>query len=131
MPSQDQEIAPSTSPTLSRRPSDQRDLCACRSDDLDYDSLLRAGVEVGYSIGRALLYGTGGYTRLELTNTGGSGDSYDSGGYFFGVGADYLITDRISIGREILQHKFSDFDGAFENVELDILTIGLNAAYRF
>lgn len=102
-----------------------------RSDELDYDSLLRAGVEVGYSIGRALLYGTGGYTRLELTNTGGSGDSYDSGGYFLGVGADYLITDRISIGREILQHKFSDFDGAFENVELDILTIGLNAAYRF
>lgn len=73
----------------------------------------------------------GRYAHLALTNTGGSGASFESGGYFYGGGADYLITDRISIGGEILQHNFADFDGVFENVEMDILTVGINAAYNF
>ncbi len=89
--------------------------------DIDYDPLIRAGVEVGYDAGSALVYATVGYAHL------GTGDG--SAGYYYGVGSDFVLSDTITVGAEMLQHTFDGSGGVPS--ELDLLTLGLNVAYRF
>lgn len=96
--------------------------------DIDYDRIFRAGVEGGWDAGRALIYGTVGFASLEAS---AGGDSDSSNGYFFGAGIDYLVTDQITVGAELLQHRFEDFDGDFSGAEADVTTFGINAAFRF
>ena len=94
---------------------------------LDIDSLVRFGLEAGYDAGRALIYGTVGYTMMEASVGPQSGDG---DGIFYGLGVDYLVSDRVTLGAEILRHDFSDFNGAPGN-DLDFTTIGINVAFRF
>ncbi len=90
------------------------------------DSVHRLGLEVGYDAGPALIYGTAGLAMASAT-IGGS--DFQDNGYFYGVGVDYLLTDNVVIGAEVLQHEFDDFD----NLGLDVsaTTFGINAAFRF
>jgi outer membrane immunogenic protein len=50
-------------------------------------------------------------------------------GIFYGVGFDYAVTDRMTVGAELLQHEFDNFDGT--GLDVDALTFGVNAALRF
>ena len=93
----------------------------------DIDGLLRIGVEVGYDLGAALIYATVGYTHMDLSIGGASAHDH---GIYYGVGADYMISDTVSLGIEILRHDFNDFTG-FPGNDIDITTVGLNLAYRF
>jgi opacity protein-like surface antigen len=96
--------------------------------DADYDRLFRAGIEAGWDVGRALVYGTIGVADIEIATAGSSGSS----GYFYGVGVDFAVTDSIMVGLEILQHEFSDFDGiAPVGSEAELTTVGVNFALRF
>jgi opacity protein-like surface antigen len=79
--------------------------------------------EVGYDLGRALVYGTVGVADVTL----GTGNDLAT---VYGIGVDYMINDNITVGAEVLQHTASDFDGV-PGVDADILTVGINAAYRF
>ena len=90
------------------------------------DSVIRLGGEVGFDAGRALIYGTAGYARATATLTG---VERSDDGYFFGAGVDYLVTDQISVGVEVLQHQFDDFDGT--TLDVEATTFGINAAFRF
>ena len=94
--------------------------------DMDYDSLLRIGAELGYDAGSFMPYATVGYVDLDFTlPTRAFADS----GHFYGIGVDYRVTDRVIIGGEILQHEFSDFD--VPNNDISVLVISLNVAYTF
>ncbi|WP_224814649.1 outer membrane protein [Hasllibacter sp. MH4015] len=90
------------------------------------DSVHRLGLEAGYDAGPALLYGTVGVAQA--TATVGAAELQDTG-YFFGAGVDYLVTDQIIVGAEVLQHEFDDLDGS--GLDVSATTFGINAAFRF
>ena len=94
----------------------------------DFDRLVRVGVEAGFDAGRALVYATAGYAMIDL---GFAAGSTDSSGHFYGVGLDFLATDRVVVGAELLHHRFDDFSGGFVGSDLEVLTVGLNVGFRF
>ena len=90
------------------------------------DSVHRLGAEVGYDAGPALVYGTAGIAQASATI--GGADQQDNG-YFYGAGVDYLVTDQIVLGAEVLQHEFEDFDTS--GLDISATTFGISAAFRF
>jgi outer membrane immunogenic protein len=95
---------------------------------VDFDRLTRLGAEFGYDMGRALVYGTAGIADIKISIPTGS---LKSSGYFYGAGMDFLATDRVSVGLEVLRHQFDDFGGAAVGSELNVTTVGLNAMWNF
>ncbi len=92
---------------------------------LDVDSLMRLGIEVGYDAGPALVYATLGYTAVDLSLAGV--DAGDGDGVYYGLGLDYMVSERVSLGVELLRHDFNNINGQ----GWDFNTVGLNIAYRF
>jgi outer membrane immunogenic protein len=95
-------------------------------DDLDSD-VLRAGVQLGYDAGRILPYITAGYANADLSADGGFDESFD--GSYAGVGVDFAVTDRFTVGGQYLVHDFSD-DTVFGS-DFQVDSLGLRAAYNF
>lgn len=93
--------------------------------DPTVDAILRAGIEVGYDAGPYLLYGTLGSARLDATSI--FGDSADETGTFFGVGADYLMSDKVILGAELIRTDVDDFAGA----DFSVTNLAVSARYRF
>lgn len=91
-----------------------------------FDRVTRLGVEAGFDAGRALFYGTAGAANASIDV---DGDESSSNGYFYGIGMDYAVTEQITVGAELLQHEFDDFDDS--GVDVDATTFGVNAAFRF
>lgn len=94
---------------------------------IDVDGLLRLGVELGYDAGPALIYGTFGYA---WTDVSAGPVSIDFDGSFYGIGIDYAVSERVTLGAELLRHRFDDINGLAGN-DLDLASFGLNVAYRF
>lgn len=92
----------------------------------EIDSIARLKLQAGTELGRALVYGTLGAAYAEASVAGS--DLSDTG-YFGGIGMDYAISDRLSVGGELLQHKFDDFDDS--GVDLDATTIKARVALQF
>lgn len=90
------------------------------------DAVHRLGAEVGYDAGPALLYGTAGITQASATL--GGADLQDNG-YFYGAGVDYMVSDQIILGAEVLQHEFDNFDNS--GLDISATTFGISAAFRF
>lgn len=86
------------------------------------DSVMRLKLRGGYDLGRTLLYATAGAAKLE-TSIG------DDTGEFFGVGVAYQVTDRFTVGGELLEHRFDDIGGS--GVDADATTFNLRASLRF
>ncbi len=103
------------------------DLSPTVGPGLDVDGLLRLGVEAGYDAGPALIYGTLGYARADIS-AGGANIDFD--GTFYGIGIDYAVSERVTIGAELLRHQFDDINGIAGN-DLDMTSFGINVAYRF
>jgi len=89
----------------------------------DLDSVLRAGLRGGVDLGNSWAYATAGYALAETSTLG------DSDGYFAGVGYEYLVTDTVSLGGEVLYHRFSDFDTVPD--EAEATTAALSVNFRF
>lgn len=85
------------------------------------DDIITAKAKVGYDMGKFLPYATLGAAQLTL-------DGADDIGYTYGVGVDYALTNAWTIGAEIAQYEFEEFnDGA----DLSATTAGLRAAFNF
>lgn len=95
-------------------------------NDVDVDDVLRAGVTAGYDVGRILPYVTAGYAGATFSEEIAGDDRFDGG--YYGLGAAYQFTDRISVSAEVLQHRL-DIDTL--DVDADVTTFGVKAAYRF
>jgi len=101
--------------------------------DLDLDgaasvsSVLRLAGRAGANVGGGYLYGTAGLARA--TTDDGAASAGDSNGTFFGAGFETFVADGTTIGFEILQHNFDDFD--IETLEADVTTVGANVNFRF
>lgn len=92
---------------------------------LDVDSVARVKFRAGYDAGNWLPYITAGAAQL---TTSGAVDDSDTGA-FYGLGADYRVTDRIVVGGEVLQHQFNDYAGS--GIDVDATTIGARMSFQF
>ena len=79
---------------------------------MGYDWLASARGRVGLAFDRFMIYGTGGAAFTEF-DTDGLGTSDDiQVGWVAGGGAEFLLTDNVTLGAEYLHYEFDD---TFEN----------------
>ncbi|MFN3280697.1 MAG: outer membrane protein [Tabrizicola sp.] len=100
------------------------DLGAVAGDKLD--DVLALKLSAGYEIGNSLVYGTVG--AAQATASVGGVDLKDTG-YLYGVGFDYAVNDRWTVGGELLEHKFDNYDGT--GVDLGATTLKAKVGLRF
>lgn len=90
------------------------------------DSVARLKFKAGADLGQTFLYGTLGAAYAEAT-VGGA--NLSDSGYFGGIGMDYAVNDRWTVGSELLLHRFDNFDGT--GIDVDATTATIRASYRF
>jgi len=98
---------------------------AVATPDPTLDLLLRAGIEVGYDLGPVLVHGGIGQTFAIMTNPANRRQT--EFGAYFGIGADYMLTDDIMIGADITRTNLDNFAGS----DVSVTSFGIGAAYRF
>ena len=102
------------------------------SDELGTRTELRA--RVGYAMGDALVYGFLGYGTSDLTFVN-TGTGYDVAGGTYGLGVDYMVTDRMFAGFEVsnLELTGTPTVGTGHVVEYthDITVISLRIGWKF
>lgn len=97
------------------------------------ESLLDLRGRVGYAVGRALVYGTVGFSRAKFDVNGGA-DRFTANGVSYGLGVDYAVTERLSIGLDYLRR---DLDGTNDNpintfdADTTVSTVALRATFSF
>jgi predicted porin len=87
------------------------------------DSITRLKFKGGYDMGNTLLYATAGAAQAD-TSFG------DETGPFIGVGMNYMVTERYTVGAELLHHTFDDVGGAGGD-DLDATTFTVRGGIRF
>ncbi|MFA5581537.1 MAG: porin family protein [Paracoccaceae bacterium] len=92
-------------------------------DDADTTDVLRLRGIAGYDLGRVLPYATLGLAKVTTP------DDLSDTGIVYGIGVDYLVTERISLGLEYTRMNISEFEGESFDVETD--TVRIRASYRF
>lgn len=103
---------------------DKTDIDVGGGDNLN--SIARLKLRAGADLGRTFVYATGGAARAEA-DIGGA--SRSDNGWFAGVGAEYAINDRWTVGGEVLSNQFDNFDSL--GVDADATTASLNVGFRF
>lgn len=88
------------------------------SDDFDYLASIRG--RLGYSMGRTLIYGTGG-----VAFAGFSDDLFDDDatGWVAGGGVETKIRDNLSLGLEALYYDFDDVSVGGVDDSVDALSV--------
>ena len=90
------------------------------------DDIARLKLRAGADLGRTLVYATAGAARA-------SGDlggvSIHDTGWFGGIGADYALSDRWTVGGELLTNRFNNFGGS--GADIDATTASMNLGFRF
>ncbi|NKX46371.1 porin family protein [Roseicyclus persicicus] len=81
---------------------------------------------VGYAVGPALIYGVLGYGHSEYED-GAPEDLFHINAPIYGLGVDYMVSDRFVVGLEVLRRDL-DADSRFT---ADLTTVTLRAALRF
>lgn len=100
------------------------DLGATAGDEIDSIAALK--LMAGREIGNSLVYGTVGAAHAKAS-VGGTDLSDD--GLVYGLGFDYAVNDRWTVGGEVLQHKFDDFDAS--GTDFDATTIKAKVGLKF
>lgn len=79
---------------------------------------------VGYDAGQFLPYAVAGFASVDTEALD------DDNGYFFGLGADFAVTDNVLVGAEYLRHEFDDeLDPGNGDITAD--TLSLRVSYKF
>ncbi|GLP85603.1 outer membrane protein [Tritonibacter mobilis] len=100
------------------------DISGDNGGDGDLTSLrARAGMDLG----RFMPYVTAGVSHLSLAS---GGADISENGFTYGVGAEYLVSERFSVGLEYTKSDFSDAGGV-AGADLDTDKVQLRASYRF
>jgi opacity protein-like surface antigen len=90
------------------------------------DDVTRLKLSGGAEFGDSLIYATTG-AAYGSASVGPA--SLSDNGWFYGAGMTYAISDQWTIGGELLQHNFNDFDGS--GVDIDALTATARIGFRF
>jgi opacity protein-like surface antigen len=106
------------------------------TDALDVGSVRRAKLQLGFDAGNILPYVTAGIAQVHLNSDDSTledavGDTAE--GNFVGLGASYMVSDRLMVGVEALRHNFDEFDSgsALEGGDIDVNTVSLRGSFRF
>ena len=91
-------------------------------DAANVDSVTRLKLRGGYDLGRTLVYATAGIAEAR-TSIG------DETGEFIGLGVAYQVTDRFTVGGEVLEHRFDDINDS--GIDADATTFNLRGSFRF
>jgi hypothetical protein len=91
---------------------------------VEVDSTMRLKARIGTELGGGLVYGTAGVVWATSPDIG------DDNGYLFGVGYDFPVAENITIGGEILQHQFEDYND-LSGVDIGVTTVKARVAFNF
>lgn len=97
-----------------------------RGGDDQLNSELSAQVSLGADLGQTLVYVAGGVARGNASVDGDT--SYDNG-YFAGVGVDYLLNDKFTVGGEFKSSTYNDFGNS--GINLKDNSVGMKVGMRF
>lgn len=89
----------------------------------EIDSTARLKGRIGADVGGGLLYGTAGIVWATSPELG------DDNGYFFGAGYDMLLANNVTVGAEVLQHQFDDYNDG--GLDVDVTTLKLRVGFTF
>jgi hypothetical protein len=97
---------------------------------IEVDTLAHLKLRAGTNVGPAFVYGTAGIAYVEMTIVPIAPplDVSDTAP-FFGIGADMMVTESISIGGEFLAHSFEDIDDT--DVDVEFNTAMLRLSFHF
>ncbi len=90
------------------------------------DNLTTLQITAGREIGNSLVYGALGAAHANATLAGAD---HSDNGWLYGLGVDYAISDRWTVGGEVLQHKFNSFDST--GTDLDLTKVTAKLGLRF
>ena len=90
------------------------------------NSTTAAQLMVGADLGRTLVYVAGGVSQA---NARIAGTTASDNGYFAGLGADFALNDKWTVGGEVTSGKYNDFHNSGINLKDTSLQIKLG--YRF
>ena len=98
--------------------------------DLDGDSdLWRLRGRAGYNMGQFQPYLTAGVAHISTDEE--AGDISETG-WTYGVGVEYLVSQKFSVGLEYTRSDFSDVvDTSANDIDLDTDLVSVRASYRF
>lgn len=94
----------------------------------DKGDLTRLRARAGYDMGRFMPYVTLGAARVSADVDGGG--SIKETGLTYGIGGDFKVTDRISVGAEYTRQKWDDVNGV-SDADLDADLLQVRASWRF
>ena len=92
-------------------------------DELDNVATLK--LMAGGKIGQGLLYATAGGAWADTSSDAGDPDD----GYVYGIGYDYMVNERWSVGAELLRHTWDAFDDT--RTDADATTLQAKVGFRF
>jgi outer membrane immunogenic protein len=86
---------------------------------------------VGYSFGRTLVYGFGGYSRAAITVNGVVNDATVTG-TSYGLGVDFAVSKKVFVGLEYSMRNMSGTatTGGFD-IDTDVKNLGLRVGLNF
>ncbi|MDP1669736.1 outer membrane protein [Phaeovulum sp.] len=96
---------------------------------LEFGNVLEIKGRLGYAMDRVMVYGTLGYMSGTITDTSGPTD-YDANGMTYGLGAEFMLTDRIFAG---LEYQRAALTGTYmaNEVAVDLDTVALRVGFQF
>ncbi len=90
------------------------------------DDVARLKLLGGAKLGNSLIYATAGAAYASATV---GGTELSDNGVFYGAGVNTAVSERWTVGAELLQHDFNNFDGS--TVDLDATTLSAKVGMRF
>lgn len=92
----------------------------------NFDNMASLKLMGGVDLGQWLAYGTVGMSRVgaDFGGTLSGDDTLD--GSFAGLGAEYALSDSMSVGGEVLQHSFDN-----DTTDFDMTTVQARVNFRF
>ncbi|MBC7477766.1 MAG: porin family protein [Pseudorhodobacter sp.] len=90
------------------------------------NSALQGQVTLGADLGKTLVYVAGGVARANASVDGET--SYDNG-YFAGLGADYMLNDKFTVGAEVKSSHYNDFSNS--GINLKDTSVEAKVGFRF
>ncbi|MBD1205790.1 MAG: porin family protein [Rhodobacteraceae bacterium] len=86
------------------------------------DSISRLKLIGGYDVGPALVYGTVAAVRADTTLGADNG-------WGAGIGVDYAVTQQMTLGAELMEHRFDNFVGS--GTDIEATTLNARVGFRF
>ena len=99
-------------------------LGAVAGDELS--DVLALKLTAGREIGNSLVYGSIGAAHASASV---GGVDLSDNGFVYGIGFDYALNERWTVGGEVTEHKFDNFDAS--GVDFDATTVKAKVGMRF